>query len=153
MHLSCQCTQDPAGVKAQHKVWEACHISEQCTSSSHTKSVEEGQRCCRISSTTHEWTSPGRYPCEHGASNEQEGLTSAPWVGLQRLSKAGEVVREIVREVAGLAPYEKRVTELLKVGKDKRALKLCKKKVSRLSSAPPLIHTVCVAAPEAAYEL
>ena len=39
-------------------------------------------------------------------------------------------VREIVREVAGLAPYEKRVTELLKVGKDKRALKLCKKKVS-----------------------
>lgn len=38
-------------------------------------------------------------------------------------------VRDIIREVAGLAPYEKRVTELLKVGKDKRALKLCKKKV------------------------
>ena len=37
-------------------------------------------------------------------------------------------VRDIIREVAGLAPYEKRVTELLKVGKDKRALKLCKKK-------------------------
>lgn len=38
-------------------------------------------------------------------------------------------VRSIVREVAGLAPYEKRITELLKVGKDKRALKLAKKKV------------------------
>lgn len=38
-------------------------------------------------------------------------------------------VREIVREVAGQAPYEKRVLELLKVGKDKRALKVCKRKV------------------------
>lgn len=38
-------------------------------------------------------------------------------------------MRDIIREVAGLAPYEKRVTELLKVGKDKRALKVAKKKV------------------------
>lgn len=50
-------------------------------------------------------------------------------------------VREIVREVAGLAPYEKRVSELLKVGKDKRALKLCKKKV-RLCSVRLLL--ICV---------
>ncbi|CAK0783664.1 60S ribosomal protein L36A [Coccomyxa viridis] len=46
-----------------------------------------------------------------------------------RCSKRVRFVREIVREVAGLAPYEKRVSELLKVGKDKRALKLCKKKL------------------------
>lgn len=51
-------------------------------------------------------------------------------------------VREIVREVAGLAPYEKRVSELLKVGKDKRALKLCKKKVSCKNE----VH-VCTALP------
>ena len=38
-------------------------------------------------------------------------------------------MRDIVREVAGLAPYERRVVELLKVGKDKRALKVAKKKV------------------------
>ncbi|KAK9820180.1 hypothetical protein WJX72_007173 [[Myrmecia] bisecta] len=46
-----------------------------------------------------------------------------------RASKRVKFVRDIIREVAGLAPYEKRVTELLKVGKDKRALKLCKKKL------------------------
>jgi large subunit ribosomal protein L36e len=46
-----------------------------------------------------------------------------------RLSKRVKFVREIVKEVAGLAPYEKRATELLKVGRDKRALKLCKRKL------------------------
>jgi hypothetical protein len=34
-----------------------------------------------------------------------------------------------VREVAGLQPYEKRVIELLKIGKDKRALKFIKRRV------------------------
>ena len=33
-------------------------------------------------------------------------------------------VRAVVREVVGFAPYERRVMELLKVGKDKRALKV-----------------------------
>ncbi|WZZ66125.1 hypothetical protein YC2023_077495 [Brassica napus] len=32
-------------------------------------------------------------------------------------------------EVAAFAPYEKRITELLKVGKDKRALKVAKRKL------------------------
>lgn len=31
--------------------------------------------------------------------------------------------------MAGFAPYEKRITELLKVGKDKRALKVAKRKL------------------------
>ncbi|KAG6489162.1 hypothetical protein ZIOFF_050422 [Zingiber officinale] len=30
----------------------------------------------------------------------------------------------LIRDVAGFAPYEKRITELVKVGKDKRALKV-----------------------------
>ena len=45
-------------------------------------------------------------------------------------------VRDIIREVAGQAPYEKRIVELLKVGKDKRALKVAKKKVRAAPSRP-----------------
>ena len=57
------------------------------------------------------------------------GIISECGLWLQRASKRVKFVREIVREVAGLAPYERRCTELLKVGRDKRALKLCKRKV------------------------
>lgn len=36
----------------------------------------------------------------------------------------------MIREVCGFAPYERRAMELLKVSKDKRALKFIKKRVS-----------------------
>jgi len=39
------------------------------------------------------------------------------------------LVKEIIREVAGQAPYEKRLAELLRNKLEKRALKLAKKKV------------------------
>jgi len=45
------------------------------------------------------------------------------------LNKRVGFVREVIREVAGFAPYEKRTMELLKVGKEKRALKLLKVKL------------------------
>ncbi|KAI1319787.1 60S ribosomal protein L36 [Mortierella claussenii] len=38
-------------------------------------------------------------------------------------------VRSIVREVAGFAPYERRIMELIKNSKDKRARKLAKKRL------------------------
>ena len=38
-------------------------------------------------------------------------------------------IRDLVREVVGFAPYEKRCMELLRIGKDKRALKFVKKRV------------------------
>ena len=56
---------------------------------------------------------------------------------LQRLSKRVKLVRDIVREVAGQAPYEKRLMELLKVGRDKRALKVAKRKVRAAPGRPP----------------
>ena len=39
------------------------------------------------------------------------------------------MIRDLIRNVAGSAPYEKRLMELLKNGRDKRALKLAKRKV------------------------
>lgn len=48
---------------------------------------------------------------------------------VQRSTKRVQFVRSLIREVAGFAPYEKRITELLKVGKDKRALKVAKRKL------------------------
>eukprot|EP00899_Mesostigma_viride_P029395 jgi/Mesvir1/9640/Mv12136-RA.1 len=46
-----------------------------------------------------------------------------------KLGKRVKFVRELIREVVGFAPYERRISELLKIGKDKRALKLAKRKL------------------------
>ncbi|XP_062060805.1 large ribosomal subunit protein eL36-like [Lepus europaeus] len=46
-----------------------------------------------------------------------------------RLTKHTKFVRDMIREVCGFVPYERRATELLKVFKDKRALKFIKKRV------------------------
>ncbi|ETI26983.1 60S ribosomal protein L36 [Cladophialophora carrionii CBS 160.54] len=58
-------------------------------------------------------------------------LTPKPRISRRKgaLSKRTAFVREIVKEVAGLAPYERRVIELLRNSKDKRARKLAKKRV------------------------
>jgi len=51
------------------------------------------------------------------------------------LAKRTQFVREIVKEVAGLAPYERRVIELLRNSKDKRARKLAKKRLGTFGRA------------------
>ena len=48
---------------------------------------------------------------------------------LKRLNKRVKFIRDLIREVAGFAPYEKRCLEYLKLGRDKRALKFVKKRV------------------------
>ena len=55
--------------------------------------------------------------------------TARPAARKGRASKRVKVVREIIREVAGLAPYERRIGELLKTGREKRALRFSKKKL------------------------
>lgn len=47
----------------------------------------------------------------------------------QKTSNRILFVRGSIREIVGFASYEKRITELLKVGKDKRALKVAKRKL------------------------
>ncbi|KAF8529208.1 ribosomal protein L36e [Hysterangium stoloniferum] len=44
-------------------------------------------------------------------------------------------VRSVIREVAGYAPYERRVMELLRNSKDKKARKLTKKRLGTLLRA------------------
>jgi hypothetical protein len=44
-------------------------------------------------------------------------------------SRRTAFVREIAQEVVGLAPYERRIIELLRNAQDKRARKLAKKRV------------------------
>ncbi len=51
---------------------------------------------------------------------------------MQHLSNRVKFVRDLVKEVTGFAPYEKRILELLRVQRDKRALKFAKKRVSEL---------------------
>ena len=46
-----------------------------------------------------------------------------------KTSKRVHFERNMIREVAGFAPYKKRIDELLKIGKDKRALKLAKREL------------------------
>ncbi|KAM7319004.1 hypothetical protein ACRRTK_022116 [Alexandromys fortis] len=46
----------------------------------------------------------------------------------RRLTKHTKFVRDMIQEVCGFAPYERRATELLKVSKDKRALRFIKKR-------------------------
>merc|ERR1712226_1192975 len=44
-------------------------------------------------------------------------------------------VRKVIREVAGYSAYEKRCIELLKISKDKRAMKFCKKRLGSHQAA------------------
>ncbi|KAF6985014.1 hypothetical protein CFC21_002937 [Triticum aestivum] len=61
--------------------------------------------------------------------SDRKGLVIEDAHWHQKGTKRVHFVRNLIREVAGFAPYEKRITELLKVGKDKRALKVAKRKL------------------------
>ncbi|KAI6186231.1 60S ribosomal protein L36 [Aphelenchoides besseyi] len=48
-----------------------------------------------------------------------------------RLTRKVKVCRELVREITGFAPYERRVMELLRISRDKKALKFLKKRIGQ----------------------
>jgi large subunit ribosomal protein L36e len=50
-------------------------------------------------------------------------------LGKGKVSHRTAVVRGVIKEVAGFAPYERRILELLRIGKDKRALKFAKRRL------------------------
>jgi large subunit ribosomal protein L36e len=56
-------------------------------------------------------------------------LTNNLSFNFQIQTKHTKFIRDLVREVVGHAPYEKRTMELLKVSKDKRALKFLKRRL------------------------
>lgn len=62
-----------------------------------------------------------------GHKTEQKAVVKARSAGA--LSKRAAFVRSVVKEVAGLAPYEKRAIELIRNAGEKRAKKFCKKRL------------------------
>ena len=72
---------------------------------------------------------------DHGKVVTKLELKPRPSQRKGKLNKRVTFVREVIGEVAGFSPYEKRVLELLKVGKEKRALKLLKAKLGTHSRA------------------
>lgn len=50
----------------------------------------------------------------------------------RRLGKRVAIVREVIREVAGLAPYERKMMEMIRTGvatKEKKAVKLARRRL------------------------
>ncbi|KAF9216867.1 hypothetical protein CPC16_005829 [Podila verticillata] len=65
----------------------------------------------------------------HGHITTQRTLAVSPSYKKGAAGKRVVFVRSIIREVAGFAPYERRIMELIKNSKDKRARKLAKKRL------------------------
>lgn len=64
---------------------------------------------------------------------EKRVVAARPGAGKGRLSKRTKMVRELVGEVLGMSPYEKRMLDMLKtggVGSEKRMYKFAKRRVS-----------------------
>merc|ERR1712072_789439 len=70
------------------------------------------------------------------AVGPNKGHVVAPLPKRERTSQQGrklgvkvKLARDVIRDVCGFAPYERRAMELLSQGFDKRALKYCKKRL------------------------
>ena len=66
---------------------------------------------------------------EKGKKTTKIEAPLAPVKSKGRQTKHNKAVRDLIREVVGFAPYERRAMELLKISKDKRCLKFLKKRI------------------------
>jgi len=66
---------------------------------------------------------------EKGHKPTKNNLKAKPSRGKGKNTKHNKFVRDLVREVVGFAPYERRAQELLRIGKEKRCLKFLKKRI------------------------
>jgi len=66
---------------------------------------------------------------EKGHKTTKNTIKVRPSKNKGKLTKSNKFVRDLVREVVGFAPYERRAQELLRIGKEKRCLKFLKKRI------------------------
>merc|ERR1712038_210613 len=66
---------------------------------------------------------------EKGKKTTKIEAAPAPVKSKGVCTKHSKAVRDLVREVVGFSPYERRAMELLKISKDKRCLKFLKKRI------------------------
>merc|ERR1712042_178997 len=65
----------------------------------------------------------------HKVTKLENGRKTRPTRRKGSATKHAKFVRDLVREIAGFSPYERRCQGLLKISKDKRALKFVKKRL------------------------
>merc|ERR1712142_662602 len=65
----------------------------------------------------------------HKVTKLEAGRKTRPTRRKGTATTHAKFVRDLVRELVGFSPYERRCQELLKIGKDSRALKFCKKRL------------------------
>eukprot|EP00754_Rhynchopus_humris_P006087 Rhum_TRINITY_DN12976_c0_g1::Rhum_TRINITY_DN12976_c0_g1_i1::g.55430::m.55430/K02920/RP-L36e, RPL36; large subunit ribosomal protein L36e len=63
----------------------------------------------------------------HVTTKRSKAVSSTKRLSLQKNKL--NAVKEVVMETAGLSPYERRIVELLKVQREKRALRFCKRRL------------------------
>ncbi|KAF2074212.1 hypothetical protein CYY_004497 [Polysphondylium violaceum] len=59
-----------------------------------------------------------------------------------KLTKRNISQRDIINEISGLSPFEKRLSELLKSNLDKRAFQLAKKRLGNIKRARDKVNTI-----------
>jgi large subunit ribosomal protein L36e len=69
----------------------------------------------------------------HKVTRRARAVSRKARLGLPK--KKLRAVKAIIAELVGATPLEKRVTELLRVGKEKRALKFCNKRLGNITAA------------------